>query len=233
MTRQIRLLAVLARAVAALAGCGGSDSATGAATGTTAAGPPGASAVLAELDGIAQRGNVLGDAKAPWTLVEYGDLQCPACKYFADTTLPPVIERFVKTGKLRLELRPFGYVGPDSLPAAAYAWAAARQDRLHSFTRLWYANQGQENSGYVTDAFARKIARGVPGLDAERVVSDAKAVPVRAKVQQTGDDFRRRGLEGTPSFLIGRTGSGTLRDLDLGQGSGEEAIAAIEAATAG
>lgn len=227
-------LAVLLASVVLIAGCGGSDSsstssAPAASTGAAAT-VPGADVVQAELAGIPQNGETLGDPKAPWTLVEYGDLQCPACKYYAETTLPAVVEQLVKTGKLRFAMRAFGFVGPDSVPAAAYAWAASKQDRLHQFTRLWYLNQGEENSGYVTDAFARRVASGVAGLDAERLIRDAKSAPVRGLAQRTSDEFERRGLNGTPSFLIGKTG-GELADIDLGDGTGEQAVAAIRAAT--
>ena len=237
---QARVLPAVLLAAVLLAGCGSSSSSSttapapryGTATGSAAptAKIPGAAEVRAEFAGIPQHGEVAGDPKAPWTLVEYGDLQCPACKFAALTTLPDVVKQLVRTGKIRLAMRLFGYVGPDSKPAANYAWAAARQNRLHEFTRLWYANQGQENSGYVTDAFAKRIAAGVGGLDAARVVSDAKSVPVRALQQRTSDEFKRLALQGTPSFLIGRTGSSKLSPIDLGDGTGAAAVAAIQAA---
>lgn len=231
-------LALVLVAALALAACGGSGSKTagtgsatvsGAGTSPAAAAVPGADVARAEFAGIAQSGAVAGSPKAAWTLVEFGDLQCPACKFYANTTLPPVVEKLVRTGRIRFEMRPFGFVGPDSVPAAAYAWAAANQNRLHEFARLWYLNQGEENSGYVTDAFARRIAAGVPGLDPGRLVSDAKTLAVRGRAKQTAGEFQRRGLNGTPSFLIGRTG-GKLTELNLGSGTGAEAVAAIEAA---
>lgn len=234
LRKTLSVLSVLLLA-AVLAGCGskdGSSSSSTAATGastTAAADVPGADAVRAEFAGIPQRGEVAGDPKAPYTLVEYGDLQCPACKYYANTTLPDVMSQLVKTGKVRFGMRPFGFVGPDSVPAANYAWAAAKQDKLHAFTRLWYLNQGEENSGYVTDAFARKIASGVDGLDADQLIADAKSVPVRALTQRTADEFDAKGLTGTPSFLFGKTG-GELAPIELGDGSGAAAVAALQAA---
>lgn len=234
--RRVRAFVHLAAAlalVAAIAGCGSSGDSTSTSAATTtrkdAAAIPGAAIARAEFAGIPQHGEVAGDPKAPWTLEEYGDLQCPACKYYADTTLPDVVAKLVRTGKVRFAMRPFGYVGPDSVPAAAYAWAAAEQDKLHEFSRLWYLNQGDENSGYVTEAFARRIASGVPGLDAAQLVRDAKTVPVRSKVQVTTDEFDRRALKGTPSFVFGPT-NGTLRTIDLGDGTGAQAVAAIQAA---
>ena len=235
------LLPAILLAIVLLTGCGSSSSSSsttapapryGTATGAAApaANIPGAAGVRAEFAGIPQHGEVAGDPKAPWTLVEYGDLQCPACRFAALTQLPDVVTQLVRTGKIRFAMRPFGYVGPDSKPAANYAWAAARQNRLHEFTRLWYANQGAENSGYVTDAFARRIASGVGGLDGARLVRDAKTVPVRALGQRTTDEFTTLGLQGTPSFLIGRTGSTQLQPIDLGDGTGAAAVAAIQAA---
>ena len=232
LRKSLSVLSVLLLA-ALMAGCGSSSSSSSTATPksstTAAAAVPGADVVRAEFAGIPQRGEVAGDPKAPWTLVEYGDLQCPACKYYANTTLPDVVSQLVKPGKIQFGMRPFGFVGPDSVPAANYAWAAAKQDRLHSFARLWYLNQGEENSGYVTDAFARKIASGVDGLDADKLIADAKGVPVRALSQRTADEFAAKKLTGTPSFLFGKTG-GQLAPIDLGDGTGAAAVAAIQAA---
>src|SRR2546423_12689290 len=40
------------------------------------------------LRGIPQHGTIVGEARAPVTLVEYADLQCPYCGEWARTTLP-------------------------------------------------------------------------------------------------------------------------------------------------
>jgi protein-disulfide isomerase len=231
LRKTLLVLSVLLIAVGVSA-CGSKDSSTSSSTATSTAGAetvPGADKVRAEFAGIPQRGEVLGDPKAPWTLVEYGDLQCPACKFYSETTMPDVVSQLVKPGKIQFAMRPFGFVGPDSVPAANYAWAASKQNKLHDFTSLWYLNQGEENSGYVTDAFARRIASGVDGLNADQLIRDAKGVPVRALSQRTADEFAAKKLNGTPSFLIGKTG-GPLREIDLGDGTGAAAVAAIQAA---
>ena len=57
----------------------------------------------------------------------------------------------------------------------------------------------------------------------------ALAVPVRALSQRTADEFAAKNLNGTPSFLIGKTG-GKLTDIDLGDGTGAAAVAAIQSA---
>jgi protein-disulfide isomerase len=55
--------------------------------------------------GIPQDGTALGSASAPATPTEYADLQCPFCADYARDVLPAVVERYVRTGRLRLELR--------------------------------------------------------------------------------------------------------------------------------
>ncbi len=168
-----------------------------------------------EFNGIPQQGAALGDPKAPYTMVEYGDLICPACKEFSDNILPPVIQQYVRTGKLRMELRLFGFVRDYSTPAAEYGWAAAAQDKLWPFSKIWYVNQGDENTNYVNDAFARRIASGVPGLDADRMVADAHKRSTREQLDVIARQFVTFGFQGTPSFAAGKTG-GTLRPIDLG-----------------
>src|SRR5918995_6213584 len=54
--------------------------------------------------GIPERDGVLGDPRAPLTLTEYVDLQCPVCAQAASATLPAVVE-YVRAGKVKLAAR--------------------------------------------------------------------------------------------------------------------------------
>ena len=103
------------------------------------------------LDGIPQDGTALGRPDAPVTLVEYADLQCPYCAHWAIGALPTLVEDYVRAGKLRIEFRGLAFIGPDSETALRTALAAGRQDRLWHVVEILYANQGRENSGWVTD----------------------------------------------------------------------------------
>ena len=111
-------------------------------------------------DGIPQDGATLGNPNAPATMVEFLDLQCPFCAEYTRDALPTIVKRYVRSGQLKLELRPVAILGPDSATAAAAAAAAAQSNRIWQFSDLFYLNQGRENSGYVDDAFLRRIARG-------------------------------------------------------------------------
>jgi protein-disulfide isomerase len=176
----------------------------------------GQSRAVAEFSGIAQSGNALGDPKAAHTLVEYGDLVCPACKAYSEEILPPIIQKYVRAGKLRIEFNAFQFVRPYSLLAAQYSYAAGLQDKGWNFDRLWYINQGDETQDYVNDAFARKIAAGVPGLDANKLIADSKTPAAKAAAAKTQTEFQNLGFDSTPSFTGGTTG-GTMKAVDLSQ----------------
>lgn len=191
-------VAVVAVAVVLLAGGSGDENET-ASTGGTVAG-------LAEtnelLKGIPEQGPNLGEKDAPVTLVEFADFQCPFCKQFALGTFPILVNDYVRKGKLRIEFRSLTFIGPDSEKAARAAAAAGEQNRESFFNQLWYFNQGQENSGYATDAFIEKIwkAAGVDVAKAKKYAdSEASLAPI--KVAQKGAE--KHGIVSTPSFLIG------------------------------
>src|SRR5829696_8015518 len=138
----------------------------------SAAAPTGVAEVHEMLQGVPQDGIALGDPDAPVTLVEFADLQCPFCRDFALETLPLIVRDYVRRGKLRLEFQTLAFLGPDSERAARAVVGAAAQDRLWHLTDLFYFNQGQENSGYATDAFLDGLVAAIPGVDAAAVRRD-------------------------------------------------------------
>jgi protein-disulfide isomerase len=152
------------------------------------------------LEGIPQSGITLGSPKAPVTMVEFADLQCPFCAEYQRDVFPTILKRYVRTGKVRLELRLLRFIGPDSDRLARAAVAAGSQNRMWQFVDLAYERQGHENSGYATDGFINSLARGA-GLD--KLDSGAGA---EQQVNRNERIARTVGLDSTPSFLIGPTG---------------------------
>jgi protein-disulfide isomerase len=186
-------VAIAAVLIAVVVAGGGS----GPATKTTKSGDNSA------LKGIPQSGIALGSPAAPVTMVEFADLQCPFCAEYHHNVFPTILKRYVRTGKVRLELRLLRFIGPDSDRLARVGAAASRQNRMWQFTGLAYDRQGRENSGYVTAGFLNDL------------VSDAglkKVAAGTASEQQLreNEQLARTGrINSTPSFLIGPTG-GTL-----------------------
>ena len=168
----------------------------------------GAASLADRFGGIPQDGAVLGQADALYTLVEFADLQCPFCARFDRGVLPAVIQRFVRPGKLRIELRPVAFLGPDSATGAAATLAAGEQDRMWQFADLWYRNQGPENSGYATPEFLSRIGRAA-SLDLDRWQDQSNSRELIATAEDNARAARTARISGTPQFRLGPTG-GTL-----------------------
>jgi protein-disulfide isomerase len=203
-TRAFRLLA--AAGVAAVL-------VTVAAVASSSGGQPPAPVASSELfRGIPERDGVLGDPDAPLTVTEYVDLQCPACAAAARETLPSLVRDYVRTGKAKLEARTLHFIGPDSDRAARVAAGAEREGRLWPFLEAFYAAQGAENSGYVTDEFLRSVANAA-GVDADAALAYADSAAAQERLDRANADAQRLGIESTPTFTVAR-GDGTPRVLD-------------------
>ena len=161
--------------------------------------------------GLSERSGVLGDPKAPLTVTEYVDLQCPICAEASRTTLPVLVRDYVRTGKVALQARTLHFLGADSERAARVAAGAERQGRLWPFLEAFYAHQGTENSGYVTDAFLRDTA-GTAGVDAGPALEQADSAFASRRLDRADADATKAGVTGTPTLTV-RRGNGPERTL--------------------
>jgi len=193
---------------------------------------PAAAQTLALFAGIPQHGIALGDPRAPVTLVEFGDLQCPACAQVATDTLPAIVSRYVRSGRATLEFRALDFIGADSRRAASMALALAEQGRLWQFIELAYHNQGLENSGYVSDRYLRALAAAIPGVDYSRALAAGNAAAVRAQLEQARALARQAHIASTPAFELLRAGQPPRRFSPAGLDSASFR-AALDAALAG
>jgi protein-disulfide isomerase len=162
----------------------------------------GAQQVDAQLKGLPQSGSTLGESSAPVTVVEYGDPQCSSCKAFSESVAPQLISGEVQGGSVKYEFRPFLIIGPDSKPAMKAALAAGDQGRFWNFLQLFYLNQGGENSGYVTDDFLTRIAKGAGVPDIDKWNTDRNDSKWDAVIQQGSSQADSFGFTGTPSILV-------------------------------
>jgi protein-disulfide isomerase len=154
------------------------------------------------VNGIPQDGMVLGDSKAPVELIEFGDLQCPVCKAYAEEILPQVIEKKVRTGKARMVFNNFTIIGEQSLPAGAAALAAGEQGKGWDYLEIFYLNQGEENSGYADDAFLTAVAKAAGVPDIAKWNTERKSDKLVEEVEAQSAQAQTYGFSGTPSFAI-------------------------------
>jgi protein-disulfide isomerase len=157
------------------------------------------------LAGIPQHGAALGRPSAPVTLVESADFQCPFCAQFDLKTLPVLVDEYVRQGTLRIVLRPIAFIGPDSALGARAALAAGLQNRFWDLAQLLFANQAQENTGWLSNDRIRVLAARIPGLDLERFQRGVDSSRVSELADHAANDAATIGLNSTPSFEIGAT----------------------------
>jgi len=188
--------------------------------------PNGASDVKSLFAGVPQSGNSAGKPDAPLTLVEFADLKCPVCRSFDVNAMPTIIQKYVQTGKLRIELRLLHFVGEqqhpgDSEQAARYAEAAGMQGHLWEFAEMFFFNQQDETTDYVNDKYLKWLSKPIAGLNADKALVDSKSKQVTDALDKYAKQFAANGFTGTPSFLLGTTG-GTLAPL-VAAGAGDKA----------
>jgi protein-disulfide isomerase len=164
--------------------------------------------------GIPEANGVLGDPKAPITLTEYLDPQCPICAEASKDTMPGVIAKYVRTGKVKLQARTLSFIGPDSVRAAQFAAGAKQQGKLWSFLETFYASQGTENSGYVTDSFLTDVANA-SGVNAKQALKFAGTAAAQEPLDQADAEAAALKVDSTPSFTV-KKGNGAETVVAVG-----------------
>jgi protein-disulfide isomerase len=144
-----------------------------------------------------------GSAKAPVTVYEMADFQCPACRMFTVTVMPALDSEFIRTGKVRWVFinLPLPSIHPNALAAAEVAMCAARQgrfwqthDALYLHLDAW-ARLPQPHDTLV--ALAQRA-----GVDRDKLNACIQSGTARAEVQQDSQRAARSGAHATPSFYI-------------------------------
>jgi protein-disulfide isomerase len=168
-----------------------------------------ATEVTALVGGIPQSGSTLGSPTAPVTLQYFGDLQCPICKDFTLGALQSLIPQWVRSGKLKIEYRSLETATKEQevfKTQQVAALAAGKQNKMWDYIELFYHEQAEENSGYVTEGFLQGLAQEIPGLNISKWTSDRSEAPLASQIATDAQAANNAGFNGTPSFLIGKTG---------------------------
>ena len=148
----------------------------------------GATEVQSLLKGIPQHEFVLGKPSAPVTLIEYIDLQCPDCDAFETTEFAPLVNKYVRSGELKIEMQPWSILDfnpgeTDSDRGQKATIAAAAQNKAFNFAEVLYDNQGVEGTGWLNDAMISNIAASVDGMKPYQLANDANSAATKSVVK--------------------------------------------------
>lgn len=111
-----------------------------------------------QIDPVTAADHSLGEANSKVVMVEYADYQCPFCGRFFTNTVEPVIEKYVKTGKIQYVYRDFAFLGKESTKSAEATLCANDQGKYWEFHNYLFTHQNGENEGNFSDTNLKKIA---------------------------------------------------------------------------
>ncbi len=135
-----------------------------------------------------------GNTKAPVTIVEFSDFQCPFCGR-AGPTLRQIEQTYGKDVRIVWKHQPLPF-HPEAMPAALAAEAAREQGKFWEMHDKLFQNQ-QSLSAPAFEGFAREI-----GLDLPRFKASLADPRLRERIQADQQLAGRVGANGTPTFFV-------------------------------
>ncbi len=152
--------------------------------------------------------NPKSNPNAVVSVVEYGDLQCPACKGAYTLVVGPVLEKY--GSQIRFEFRqfPLSSLHQYAMEAAEASECAADQGKFWEFVDTDYTHQDQLNSAMLTQ-WGKDV-----GLDADLFDRCRRSHIKRPTILAEYDAGQKLGVNGTPTFFVnGQIVPSTLTDI--------------------
>jgi protein-disulfide isomerase len=172
-------------------------------------------------------GHVMGNPNAPIKLIEYGSRSCPTCGAFGREGMRPLIDGYVKTGKVSYEFRDFfvhgapdlalGLLGNCSGPQTffplleqMYQNQQSYLDKLQNMSPAVQAQLQSQTPSQQLTSLAEQMGmidfvkqRGISESQARACLTDKAKTDALAKFSDTAT--QDGGVTGTPTFLINGT----------------------------
>jgi protein-disulfide isomerase len=154
----------------------------------------------------------LGNRTGDVTLVEFFDYNCGYCK----RALTDLLDLMKSDPKLKVVLKEYPILGPDSVEAARVAVAVRMQDagtRYLAFHRKLLENRGRNDKAR---AFA---AAQEAGLDMARLERDLDSEEITKSIDEATRLGKALAINGTPGYVVGdRVIIGALGEQALREG---------------
>jgi protein-disulfide isomerase len=131
------------------------------------------------------------------------------CQAFTlDGGFPQLVANDVRAGKVKVVYKAFCTAtcnGPDPsvFPIQQVAGlAAGQQNKFWNFTELFYHEQGQEDTNYVTENYLQGLAKQISGLNLTQWQTDRNDASLTAQVTSDQNDAKTLGVSGTPTLIF-------------------------------
>jgi protein-disulfide isomerase len=159
---------------------------------------------------FAPGGLSVGKENAPLVLVEYTDYQCPFCQRYHNDSFAQIKANFIDTGKVRYISRDFPLPFHENARRSATAGrCAAEQGKFWELrhTMIVNANQLQADKlgGYAQSA----------SLDVAKFQACVDSDKFKAAIDKDIAEGSAAGINGTPSFVLGRIENGKLQGVRM------------------
>jgi protein-disulfide isomerase len=146
----------------------------------------------------------LGNPNGNVTFVEFFDYNCGYCK----RAMTDMLTLMKDDSNLKVVLKEFPVLGPGSVEAARVAVAVRMQDKTGK-KYLEFHQKLLGGRGQADKARAMAVAKDV-GLDVARIEKDMKSEEVTNTINESMKLAEALGINGTPSYVIGKAANGDV-----------------------
>jgi protein-disulfide isomerase len=149
--------------------------------------------------------HILGPVRAPVTVVEYGDFECPNCRQAAPA-VKILMARFAERVRFVYRHFPLEGVHPHALQAALAAETAGAQGKFWPMHDLLFESQSHLKLPQLR-SYAERLE-----LDMARYDADMAAQLYLQRVREHIVSGEKSGVRSTPAFFV----DGTIQDVSFG-----------------
>jgi protein-disulfide isomerase len=144
-----------------------------------------------------------GSSKAPVTVYEMSDFQCPYCRQFAQETFPQLERDYIRTAKVRWVFInfPLTSVHQHASAAAELALCAGKQQKFWRVHDLLFTHQKTWSPLKEAGPFFVSLADSA-GLSKQALLSCLEAPETLNSVRADAEGAARSGATSTPTFYI-------------------------------
>jgi protein-disulfide isomerase len=168
--------------------------------------------------GVPQEGDRLGSSDAPVTIQIFNDLQCSSCREDFLSTIPGLVNAYVRPGDVKLLYRHYsnsespeelGFYGAEAAADQGYGW---------QYTYLFFRNQDEAERFGIDQDFLDSVAGGIEELNEPEWLEylednggPNEAIGKKLKgYEELGRDLSIR--TGQAAIVSGPSGTETLQD---------------------